>query len=97
MKKALIALAALAGVTVSPLALAQSAFPNKSIRWVVPYPAGGGSDFMARTVAAQMGADLGQTILVDGGLNLRWTHLGGDNTSLFLKDETFRAAIRRHE
>ena len=37
----------------------------------------------------------GQTILVDGGLNLRWTHLGGDNTSLFLKDESFREAIRR--
>jgi NAD(P)-dependent dehydrogenase (short-subunit alcohol dehydrogenase family) len=35
----------------------------------------------------------GQTILVDGGLNLKWTHLGADNTSLFLKDETFRAAI----
>ena len=37
----------------------------------------------------------GQTILVDGGLNLRWTHLGADNTSLFLKDESFREAIRR--
>ncbi len=37
----------------------------------------------------------GQTLLVDGGLNLRWTHLGSDNTSLFLKDESFRAAIRR--
>ena len=37
----------------------------------------------------------GQTILVDGGLNLRWTHLGGDNTSLFLKDNDFREAIRR--
>jgi NAD(P)-dependent dehydrogenase (short-subunit alcohol dehydrogenase family) len=37
----------------------------------------------------------GQTILVDGGLNLKWTHLGGDNTSVFLKDETFRAAIKR--
>lgn len=37
----------------------------------------------------------GQTILVDGGLNLRWTHLGADNTSLFLKDENFREAIRR--
>lgn len=37
----------------------------------------------------------GQTILVDGGLNLRWTHLGADNTSLFLKDESFRAAITR--
>ncbi|MBI3214351.1 MAG: SDR family oxidoreductase [Mycobacterium sp.] len=35
----------------------------------------------------------GQTLLVDGGLNLRWTHLGADNTSLFLKDESFRAAI----
>lgn len=35
----------------------------------------------------------GQTILVDGGLNLKWTHLGADNTSLFLKDESFRAAI----
>jgi NAD(P)-dependent dehydrogenase (short-subunit alcohol dehydrogenase family) len=37
----------------------------------------------------------GQTILVDGGLNLKWTHLGADNTSVFLKDETFRAAIKR--
>jgi len=37
----------------------------------------------------------GQTILVDGGLNLKWTHLGGDNTSIFLKDENFRAAILR--
>lgn len=36
----------------------------------------------------------GQTLLVDGGLNLKWTHLGADNTSLFLKDESFRAAIR---
>jgi NAD(P)-dependent dehydrogenase (short-subunit alcohol dehydrogenase family) len=37
----------------------------------------------------------GQTVLVDGGLNLKWTHLGADNTSLFLKDESFRAAIKR--
>jgi NAD(P)-dependent dehydrogenase (short-subunit alcohol dehydrogenase family) len=37
----------------------------------------------------------GQTLLVDGGLNLRWTHLGADNTSLFLKDESFREQISR--
>jgi 3-oxoacyl-[acyl-carrier protein] reductase len=37
----------------------------------------------------------GQTLLVDGGLNLKWGHLAGDNTSLFLKDESFRAAITR--
>ncbi|MDT7761598.1 MAG: hypothetical protein QOC63_1018 [Mycobacterium sp.] len=37
----------------------------------------------------------GQTLLVDGGLNLKWTHLGADNASLFLKDDNFRSAIRR--
>jgi 3-oxoacyl-[acyl-carrier protein] reductase len=39
----------------------------------------------------------GQTLLVDGGLNLKWGHLGADNTSLFLKDESFRAAMTRWE
>ena len=39
----------------------------------------------------------GQTLLVDGGLSLRWSHLGADNTSLFLKDESFRASIRRFQ
>jgi NAD(P)-dependent dehydrogenase (short-subunit alcohol dehydrogenase family) len=37
----------------------------------------------------------GQTLLVDGGLDLKWSHLGADHTSLFLSDETFRAEIRR--
>jgi NAD(P)-dependent dehydrogenase (short-subunit alcohol dehydrogenase family) len=37
----------------------------------------------------------GQTILVDGGLNLKWTHLAADHTSLFLKDQTFREAMKR--
>ena len=37
----------------------------------------------------------GQTLLVDGGISLKWSHLAADNTSLFLKDETFRAAIKR--
>jgi NAD(P)-dependent dehydrogenase (short-subunit alcohol dehydrogenase family) len=37
----------------------------------------------------------GQTVLVDGGLNLKWNHLGADNTSLFIKDESFRAAMKR--
>jgi NAD(P)-dependent dehydrogenase (short-subunit alcohol dehydrogenase family) len=37
----------------------------------------------------------GQTLLVDGGLDLRWSHVGADNTSLFLKDDGFRNEIRR--
>lgn len=39
----------------------------------------------------------GQTLLVDGGLNLKWTHLAADNTSLFLKDQSFRAMIQRRD
>jgi NAD(P)-dependent dehydrogenase (short-subunit alcohol dehydrogenase family) len=37
----------------------------------------------------------GQTLLVDGGLDLKWSHLAADNTSLFLKDESFRSTISR--
>ena len=37
----------------------------------------------------------GQTLLVDGGINLKWSHLGPDNTSMFLNDDSFRSAIRR--
>ncbi|SBS73154.1 Carbonyl reductase (NADPH) [uncultured Mycobacterium sp.] len=37
----------------------------------------------------------GQTLLVDGGLDLRWSHVGADNTSLFLSDDDFRSEIRR--
>ncbi len=37
----------------------------------------------------------GQCLIVDGGINLRWSHLAPDNTPAFLKDEAFRAAMKR--
>jgi tripartite-type tricarboxylate transporter receptor subunit TctC len=37
----------------------------KPIRWVVAYPAGGGSDFLARTLAPSLGKQLGQSIVID--------------------------------
>lgn len=37
----------------------------------------------------------GQTLLVDGGLDLKWSHVGADNTSLFLADDDFRNEIKR--
>lgn len=40
-------------------------FPAKPIRWVVPYPAGGGSDVIARTIGAQLSANTGQPVLID--------------------------------
>lgn len=52
-------------VPLSMAALAQGAWPNQPIRMVVPYPAGGGTDFFARLIAPGMGEALGQTVLVE--------------------------------
>lgn len=53
-----------------PAAHAQS-FPTKPITLVVPHSAGGTSDILARTVAAEAAKSLGQTIVIDnkGGAN----------------------------
>jgi tripartite-type tricarboxylate transporter receptor subunit TctC len=40
-------------------------WPNKSIRWIVPYPAGGGTDLMARVLAAELAKSLGQSVIVE--------------------------------
>ncbi|WGT64142.1 Bug family tripartite tricarboxylate transporter substrate binding protein [Variovorax paradoxus] len=58
------ALVAFAAATIAPHAQAQ-AFPAKPVRWVVGYPAGGGTDFLARTAGAQLSQQLGQPVLVD--------------------------------
>jgi tripartite-type tricarboxylate transporter receptor subunit TctC len=61
-------LAAMAAGTLAPLAagaLAQPAWPSQPIRLVVPYPAGGGTDFFARQVAPGMGDALGTTVVVE--------------------------------
>ena len=46
-------------------AVAQDKFPTKSVRWIVPYAAGGGSDFLARTIGQAWGAQVHQPIVVD--------------------------------
>jgi tripartite-type tricarboxylate transporter receptor subunit TctC len=55
-----------AGVLAAPLASAQStAFPERPIRIIVPFPAGGPTDILARVVGQRMGEQMGQTVLVD--------------------------------
>jgi len=49
----------------APAALAESEYPSRPIHIVVPYPAGGIVDIVARTVTQQVGRDTNQTIIVD--------------------------------
>lgn len=44
---------------------ALAAFPDKPIRLVVPFAAGGGTDLIARTLGAGMSAELGQQVIID--------------------------------
>lgn len=47
------------------VALAHGAFPEKPIRIIVPYAAGGGADSAARLIATKMTEQLGQPVIVD--------------------------------
>ena len=61
----LLAAAGALSLAAAPATLRAQAWPAKPVRWLVPYPAGGGSDFLARTVGAQLAAQLGQPVVVD--------------------------------
>ena len=50
----------------SPLAaLADAAYPDKPVKFVVPYPPGGGTDVVARIVQQRLQAALGQSIVIE--------------------------------
>jgi tripartite-type tricarboxylate transporter receptor subunit TctC len=57
-------LAALSAVSAAP-ALAQSAFPDKPIRMVLPFPPGGPTDLVARVLAQKMSEQMGQQVVID--------------------------------
>jgi len=67
MRRNLCLAAAMLAVTASLTSLGASAqsYPHKPLRWVVGYPAGGGTDFLARTTGAQLSQQLGQPVVVD--------------------------------
>jgi tripartite-type tricarboxylate transporter receptor subunit TctC len=62
--KYLCILGVLLAVTASAAAHAQN-YPNRPVRLVVPYPPGGGTDVIARTLAQKMTETMGQQVLVD--------------------------------
>src|ERR1700687_5214403 len=55
---------ALAMLTARPV-LAEAAYPSRTIKMIVPYPAGGTTDLLGRLVADQLKTGLGATVVVE--------------------------------
>ena len=50
---------------IAPAAFAQTAYPSRNIRMIVPYPAGGTTDLLGRMVAEQIKGGLKATVIVE--------------------------------
>jgi tripartite-type tricarboxylate transporter receptor subunit TctC len=50
---------------ISSVAWGQADYPNKPIRMIVPFPPGGVTDIVARTVSLKLSAELGQPIVIE--------------------------------
>jgi tripartite-type tricarboxylate transporter receptor subunit TctC len=94
----LVALAITVGGTAS--AQTDPRFPAKSIRLILPFPAGGASDFTARTLAQRLGASWGQQVVVDNrpgatgviGVQLAARSAPDGYTALIASSSTFATA-----
>ena len=62
---AIIACAAIGFIASAGTALAQSDYPNKPVKIIVPFPAGGTSDVMGRLIAEELGKILKQPFIVE--------------------------------
>ena len=57
--------ALLVALVLWPALAAGQAYPTKPIRWILGYPPGGGTEFIARSVASNLSAQLGQPIVIE--------------------------------
>ena len=61
-------LAGLAAALATPRSFAQAdadPYPSKPIRWIVPFPPGGGADVVSRLLGARLGEALKQPVIID--------------------------------
>jgi tripartite-type tricarboxylate transporter receptor subunit TctC len=77
-----LALAPLAAMAPASFARAQAAYPNKPVRFILPFGAGGVADVTSRLVAEKLGEKLGQRLVVEnmpgaGGIAAARTALAG--------------------
>src|SRR5262245_26927153 len=82
------AASALGVALLAPAALrAQTAFPSRTIRVVVPFPAGATTDMLARLIANRLGETMGQNVVIE--------NVGGGGGSLGA-DQVAKAAPDGH-
>jgi tripartite-type tricarboxylate transporter receptor subunit TctC len=91
-------LVSVAAVAAPSIARAREEYPAKPIRLVVPWPPGGGVDTFGRIIQAALGAQLGQTPVIDnvgGGAGRIGTQAASraaaDGYTLLLANDTFAA------
>ena len=48
-----------------PLLASAQSYPTKPVTWIVPFPAGGLADFLARQIAPRVSKELGQPVLIE--------------------------------
>ncbi len=65
MRLTLTFIAAAALTSLAPTLVQAQAYPNKSIRLIVPFPPGGGVDFVGRVVGQKLSERIGQQVAVD--------------------------------
>mgnify|MGYP003603558646 FL=1 len=53
------------GAVVAVAAQAQASWPDRPVRVIVPFPASGATDLVARVVAQRVAADLGQQMVIE--------------------------------
>ncbi len=83
----------------APLVFAQ-AYPSKTIKFVVPFPAGSATDVVGRVLAEAMGKELGQSIVVDNKAGAQGTigagevkNAAADGYTFLVTTSTTQAAV----
>ena len=85
MKRRHLVLAAAVCLALAPAAGFAQAYPAKPIRLIVPFPAGGATDILARALSQKLGEKIGQTVVVENRPGAGGT-IGADAASKSVAD-----------